>query len=1614
MKHFAPQPDASATPLAPELDPLMLARLTQCLTAAILPGDADPAQGDPLPHDIEAAARFILTTALRRERAQTALAVENVTPAPPDPDAPPASPARRYMRIALINEDMPFLVDSIATTVAAHGLTIDRLIHPVVAVERDPAGALLALPEAGTAGALAESMVYLETSRADARTIAGLQAALAITLGDVRAAVADWPAMRAAMAEDAATLDRLDRGEGAALLRWLNDGMVTQLGHVLRRRDGTQTSAHGICRNSTWELLSAASFARVFAWFDSFAAQGGAGRLPLMVKSNRFAHVHRRVPLDLFIVPVIEGGQVVAISVHAGVWTSAALATPPAQVPLMRRQLAALHDKFHFAAHSHTGKALAHALTRLPHDQLIGFADGDLERVALAMISLIDRPRPRLAIVAAPMERHLHAFVWLPRDALSTRLRLDVAQMLSDAAGARVLDWGLEVEGSNLAQLRFVLAMDEDDAPLRLPDEAALDAGLRAMLRGWGDAVEAEIARTEEPSRAATIAARFAEAFPPAYRSLYGPAEAATDIARLRRLATVHDDPLPHRGVRLYRLPGDAEGQMRLKLYQRHGDLVLSDIVPALENFGFRVIDNIPTALEERPGGHADPTDPLGSIHDFLIALPAGQAMATVSGHTPIIEDALSAMLNGDGEDDPFNRLIVGVGLSAREANWLRAWYRYLRQTGMTYGIQTAVDALMGAPFVTMALVDLFRARHQPHVGSDRLAVEAEAEALIRDGLAQVSGINDDRLLRAFRACVLAILRTNAFTPAAREALAFKFDSAAVPGLPRPVPWREIFVYAARVEGIHLRSGPVARGGLRWSDRRDDYRTEILGLMKAQRVKNAVIVPTGAKGGFYPKQLPDSTRNRDAWAAEGRAAYQIFIRALLSVTDNIVKTRVTHPTDMVIRDGEDPYFVVAADKGTATFSDTANALAEAHGFWLDDAFASGGSKGYDHKAMGITARGAWISVQRHFSEMGVDVQTDPVRVVGVGDMSGDVFGNGMLLSQSIRLIAAFDHRHIFLDPTPDAAAAWAERGRLFALPRSSWDDYDKGLISPGGGVFARSLKAIPLSPEIREALGLEAEAMEPDALIRAILTAPVDLLWFGGIGTYVRAAHEANGDVGDPANDALRVEGRHVRARVIGEGANLGCTQAARIEYALHGGPEGDGGHGGRGNTDFIDNSAGVDCSDNEVNIKIALASAMRADRLIEDERVTLLREMTDAVADLVLEDNRLQALGLSIAESGGAAAVPSCLRLIDLLEEQGALDRRTEGLADNDALMRRMGLGRGLTRPELAVLLSSVKLALQDALEQSTVVDDPALEGELLAAFPPQMRERFATDITTHRLRREILATRIANRLVNRIGFVHPFELAEVEGVDLAAVGAAFLAAERLFDMAPIWRAIETAPMPEPARIRLFDRAAHALRGAMADLLRAGAGRGSAADLADALAPAIRQLGQTLDSLLTDAGRAASARLRGDLADLGAPERESAMVAALFDLDGAVGIARLSRDSGLPALTLAQGFTTLGAQLGLDWAQAEAARLAPTDAWERQLVAGLVRDFGQMRLDFLARVCCRSAAEAPAALGAWLADRQADIARLNRLIARAGLAPVTTPAILAQIAAQARNVLAR
>ncbi len=1477
----------------------------------------------------------------------------------------------RHMPVILSTDDMPFLVDSATSTVGSFGLEIQRLLHPILGVRRDGDGCVVAL---GEPDAPRESLILMDVERAPAKKRADLQHSLDLVYGDVSRAVHDWQLMLRELRGAARALNDSPPpiaphvlAETIAFLEWLAADNFTLLGQA----DGA--SRLGLLRDTVrWP-----------------APEDEANESePVSIhKSPMRSTVHRTVPLDVITVRRFDSkGKVIGAAHFLGLFASAALRESPRRVPLVRRKVAEVAERLGFTPRSHAGRALTHVIETFPREEMFQIDTDELLAMATGLLSLLDRPRPQLFARRDTRSNKASILVYIPRETYSADLRQRVGEMLEAECGGTLGKFDAELRAEGLARVHYVV-----EGATRDPHVEHLNQKLVQLTRGWDDELELALVDRAGAIRAARLALSHGRAFSPGYRSEFTPAEAADDILRLTELSTPED-----RHVALYRKAEDPDTVIRLKIYRLGEIIPLSDSVPMLENFGFRVIEEVPYDLADGK---------IGWIHDFKLesTVPHDE----LPPFCRVVNPALDAVLSGAQENDPFNALIPACGLTAEEANWLRAWFRYLRQTGVSYSIQTVVDALKRNRAATLALIALFRACHAP--GQEGDAATAERDVL--ETLDAVQAIDEDRILRLFLGVVKAMLRTNAFVPGGPAALAFKLDSARVPGLPKPLPWREIWVYSPRVEGIHLRGGPIARGGLRWSDRRDDFRTEVLGLVKAQVVKNSVIVPTGAKGGFYPKQLPDPATNREAWAAEGLEAYKLFIRTLLSITDNLdVAGKVVPPADVVRLDPgsgsgtgpDDPYLVVAADKGTATFSDTANAIALDTGFWLGDAFASGGSVGYDHKAMGITARGAWVSVTRHFAEMGIDVQADPVTVAGIGDMSGDVFGNGMLLSKSLRLVAAFDHRHIFLDPDPDAAASWAERARLFALPRSSWADYDAKLISKGGGVFPRAQKSIPLSPEVRALLGVEADSLSPPELMTAILKARVDLMWFGGIGTYIKAGTESHSEVGDRANDAIRVNGQEVRARVIGEGANLGLTQAGRIEFASH---------GGRLNTDFIDNSAGVDTSDHEVNIKIALGAAARAGRLAADERDSVLAQMTDEVAASVLSNNSAQTLVLSVAESHARERLQSHVRLMELLEASGRLDRAVEGLPGPREIEERKRLGRGLTRPELAILLSYTKMELKDALVESDVVLDPLLEADLFRAFPPMMRERFAGEIKGHQLRRQIVATKLANLLVNRGGMTLAHDLAAELGCPLSTIAAAFVSARTLFDLESLWAAIDAAHVPATQALAFHAEASAVTRMLVGDLAtRTGAEEPER--LSARLAPGLKRLLGRLDKLLRPEPRAQVEAVRQRLTLAGAPTNVVDWIATLSALSGAAGVVALSSDLDLDEARTAEAYTRLGEALGIDWAHGATRALSPADSWERLLAATTARGFETMRLDLIRRLTDAGGDPLATTMG-WLDSHGAETEALSRTIQAARQSGAPSLPMLAHLATIARSALA-
>ncbi len=1520
----------------------------------------------------------------------------------------PAS--QRSMALVIVSDDKPFLVDSVAAVITAAGLVSRRLLHPVIDVRRAADGSFETLiGRAGGAaplGVTRESIIFIELSRANARARVDLVASIERTLADIAVAVADWQPMLSRIHSTARSLASNPPPvaphivqEAQAFLEWLATDNFTLLGVSELALTGdlsdpdyapvrTAETGLGLLRDPAFNI-----------WGDEPAPAWSAliaNPDPLLItKAGAISTVHRHAHFDLISVKGHDSqGRVIAETRFLGLFTSAALAASPRQVPLLRRKVSGIIESLGFAPGSHSAKALIHVLETFPREELFEATTTQLQAMALGLLSLLDRPRARLFARPDPFGRALSVLVYIPRESYTAGLRSQITTMLAEQTGGTPSRFEVELRSEGLARVHQVLTLP-GAAPFSIADESALDAALRQLVRGWDEGLEAALVETAGATRAARLTLSHGLSFSASYRAQHSPEEAAADIVAL---AVLHDED--DRAVRLSRRQDDEPWQLRLKIYRLGRIIPLSEAVPVLESFGLKVIEEFPFDLA---GGR------LGWIHDLLLEVRDPALLADWPALEGRLVPALTAVLTGAAETDLFNLPVLECGLTLEEAGWLRAWFRYLRQAGVTYGIATMVEALRRAPAITRRIIALFRTRFAPGI-PDRAAAEAALHDALQNDLAAVTSIDDDRILRLFIAVIKACLRTNAFVPGGPEALAMKLNSSMVPGLPPPVPYREIWVYSPRVEGIHLRGGPIARGGLRWSDRRDDFRTEVLGLVKAQMVKNAVIVPTGAKGGFYAKQLPNPA-DREAWLAEGTAAYRIFIRALLSLTDNLdVAGEPIPPANVECHDAPDPYLVVAADKGTATFSDIANAIAQEHGFWLGDAFASGGGKGYDHKAMGITAKGAWISVERHFRELGLDAAIDPIRTIGVGDMSGDVFGNGMLLSHAIHLVAAFDHRHIFLDPAAKPNASFTERQRLFALPRSSWDDYDRSLLSVGGGIFPRTLKSIPLSAEVQALLGTSVPAMAPGDLINALLKAKTDLLWFGGIGTYVKASTESHSDAGDRANDAVRVDGRALGARVIGEGANLGLTQAARIEFAQA---------GGRLNTDFIDNSAGVDCSDHEVNIKIALNAEVAAGRLASPDRDALLASMTDAVAALVLTDNRLQTQALSLAEAQGPAATQRFQRLMQTLEATAGLDRRVEGLPDDATLQRRSQTGplsaQGFTRPELAILMAYAKMALTAALsgpEAHALLDDPALEADLLAAFPAPMPERFAAAIRSHRLRRELVATKLANELVNRAGLAAAFELAESRNTTLVDVAAAFVTARDLFGFRRLWDALDAPGLPAATQAALHLEGHIVLATHMGDVLRYAAGDTPAA-LITTLAPTVKRLSSTLGTLLGAEPRRRAAVSAARLAAIGAPDAVAATLVELEALDGAIGIGLTASRHGLDDAALARAYSRLGAETGLDWAHGAALTLQSSDPWEQLLQSSLAQGFESIRLSHLAGLApANPDADPDRALTDWLASHAAPVARLAASIGRARSSGAPSFAMLAHLANEARLLL--
>ena len=1537
------------------------------------------------PDSLAGAALAHLEFGLRPRRpGQSLVRVFNPDPASDGFESP-------HTLVMIVTDDMPFLVDSVGIVLTRAELAVHLLIHPVLEIRRDGRGRLLDLGANGANEPHAESWQLYEIDRqTDPEQIRRLAQQIETTLDDVRVVVQDWKAMRerargliTSLEQDPPPVPADESGEARHLLAWMEERHFVFLGyryyHLQRgpaedRLLPDAKSSLGILRNArSGARRSDRGKPRVTTLRGDVRARARDRGILNISKANSISTVHRGEYLDYIGVKTFDArGSVTGEHRFLGLWTSSAYYRSPRDIPVLRRKVEKVIEYFGVDPHGHDGKAVLNVLETYPRDELFQADVDDLVRIVRGVVNLYERRTVRVLARRDPYHRFYSCLIYVPRDRYSTEVRQRIEQIVRDEFDGQSVESHVQISGSIHARLHAIVRTDPESR--RKVDLAAIEERIAQATTTWADRLREVLIRERGEAAGLAVAQHYRRVFPLAYQEEVDPRAALEDIADLEALRA---EPLALR-LGLHRPGQQVSTRLHLKVARLSEPVPISDLLPMLENFGLRVISERPYELSWPEGGAA-------WIQDFELE-HRDRLQVDIRGVEVAFREALSATWTGEVENDGFNRLLLAAGLLVREIVVLRAYCRYLLQTGVPFSQVYMERTLSANPAVARNLVRLFEARFDPNAIRAGRAPERSAEKIteqLRAGLDAVVSLDEDRILRAYLTLVEATLRTNYYQQDVagkpKAYVSFKLDPSRIPDLPLPRPKFEIFVYSPRIEGVHLRMGYVARGGIRWSDRREDFRTEVLGLMKAQNVKNTLIVPVGAKGGFVAKRLPAGPR--EDIQAEVIACYQIFIRGLLDITDNIVAGRMVSPLKLVRRDTDDAYLVVAADKGTATFSDIANAIAVEYQFWLGDAFASGGSAGYDHKAMGITARGAWECVKRHFRELDRDIQKSAFTVAGIGDMSGDVFGNGMLLSRHTCLQAAFDHRHIFLDPTPDAPGSFAERQRLFLLPRSSWDDYDRQKISRGGAVFPRSAKSISLSPEARAMLGLELASAPPNEIIRAILRMPVDLLWNGGIGTYVKASSETNADAGDRANDAVRIDGAQLRAKVLGEGGNLGLTQRGRIEYALA---------GGRLNTDFIDNSAGVNTSDVEVNIKILLNPLMAAGKLTRGERNQLLARMTPEVAHLVLRNNYLQSQAISTLELQAKARFPEYQNLIHVLERSGELNRALEFLPGDDEITERRKRGAGLTRAELAVLLAYSKIWLNNHLLASNVPEDPYLSSELARYFPAPVQERFGRAIKQHRLRREIIATATTNSLVNRMGPTFVPRAQEETGADPAQIARAYTAAREIFDMRQVWAQIEALDTRVAAKVQ------YAMQFQTSRLLRHMTywllvHRKDELHVDKAVAEfrkGVRQLATEISHALSGGERERFENTKKRHIEAGVPAELAGRIACLESNNAALDIVELASAHRAGVAETAKVYFDVGMRVGLDWLREQVEQLPVEGPWQAVARTGLRDSALRIHRRLTERILAGKAEGSEAArVGAWVQRAGEGLAHWQRML---------------------------
>ncbi|MFB9378697.1 NAD-glutamate dehydrogenase [Kineococcus gynurae] len=1525
-------------------------------------------------------------------------------------DGVPDGSSRARLTVEVVTDDIPFLVDSITSALTRLGCGIHLLVHPRLAARRDGDGVLLDLHDIDTASPsdVAESWIRVEVDRSGEADADAVRQRVASVLDDVRAAVRGWQPMKAKALQIADEL-QVDPPVGAApedlrtaerFLRWMADDRFTFLGYREYDLGESDGEVSLVARPDTGLGLLADRHPRPAGNSRRLSGpvreKAGEAQVLFVTKANARATVHRSAFLDYIGVKTFDtDGRVVGERRFLGLFTSSAYTESVRRVPVVAEKVQEVLRRAGFGSSGHSAKDLLSILESFPRDELFQASVEWILGTALAVLQLQERRRTRLFVRRDDYRRFTSCLVFLPRDRYTTRVGSNVETLLREALQGGSSEHQLTVSDSVLARLHVVVRARPGE---ELPDVdvAALEEDVAAATRSWDDDLDDAAREQLGADTGSQLVRRYARGVPGSYRADVPATQAVEDLLRVEDLLTVTegaDDEEPAPVLSLRDAPDGEPRTWRLTSY-RTSPVTLSAVLPVLADLGVEVTDERPHVLRRDDGRQV-------WIYDVGLRLPADvwQLDSDPRAARARFCAAFAAAWTGAAESDSLARLVLAAQLDWRQVAVLRAMTRYLRQVGLSYSVDYVTNCLVGHVGITRLLVRLFEARFAPLRGGYEDERAETVDALVEETQGALDGVQSldaDRILRSVLSVVQSTVRTNAYQPdpdgAPHPYLSFKLDPTGVLGMPAPAPFAEVWVYSPRVEGVHLRYGEVARGGLRWSDRQEDFRTEVLGLVKAQVVKNAVIVPTGAKGGFVAKRLPDPAVDREAWWAEGVASYKTFISGLLDVTDDLRVTdtpgggterRTVPPVDVVRYDGDDPYLVVAADKGTATFSDIANAISVERDFWLGDAFASGGSVGYDHKAMGITARGAWESVRRHFRELDHDVQTEPTTVVGVGDMSGDVFGNGMLLSREILLVAAFDHRHIFLDPDPEPAAAHAERQRLFELPRSSWADYDASLISAGGGVFPRSAKSVPISREVARRLGLEESvtSLSPPELMRAILAAPVDLFWNGGIGTYVKASTESHADVGDKANDAVRVDGVDLRVRVVGEGGNLGLTQRGRIEAALSGGPvEGGERTGVKLNTDAIDNSAGVDCSDHEVNIKILLDHLVSTQKLDEHDRDETLLRMTDEVGSLVLRDNYEQNVMLSVEGTFAPGLMPAHRRFLEVLQATGAIDRRLEALPSTSELDRRVRDGRPLTMPELSVIAAHAKITLGASVLASDLPDEEWVGQTLRDYFPAELRERFGDSMDEHPLRREIVTTVLVNRVVGTGGLTFAFRAAEETGSEPADVVRAFAVAVAVFGLPEHAAAVEEMDGRVPARVqntlrqqqqRLLDRAVRWF------LHNRPAGIDVSAEIAR-FGPAVAEIGPRVPELMRGVDVDGLRSEAQEYLDAGVPSEIALATAALLDQYPLLDVVEIAEASGRSPAEVAQTWFVLAERYGIDGLLTAISALDRTDRWTSLARAALRDDLYSATRDLTASVL-EHAPEDPSGAGRVDADAAAE-----------------------------------